>query len=226
MRLSIIVPVYNERDSIADLLGRVVAVDLEKQLVVVDDGSTDGTTAWLEQWAADQPDWVQLRRHAQNRGKGAAVRTALAEVTGDWVVIQDGDLEYDPEDYNRLLEAAQSTPASVVYGSRFLDGAPGMFFTQRAGNLILTRLTNLLYGATLTDMETCYKLFDREVVTGLSLTSDRFNIEPELTAKVLRAGHPIVEVPITYAGRAYSEGKKINWKDFVSAVWTLFRWRW
>jgi len=226
LRLSIIVPVYNERDSIADLLGRVMAVEVEKQLIVVDDGSTDGTSEWLEQWAPAQPDWVLCRQHPGNRGKGAAVRTALAEVTGDWVVIQDGDLEYDPQDYTKLLEVARSTPATVVYGSRFLAGNPGMFFTQRAGNVILTRLTNLLYGATITDMETCYKLFAREVVTGLSLTSDRFNIEPELTAKVLRAGHPIVEVPISYAGRAYAEGKKINWKDFVSAVWTLLRWRW
>ena len=226
MRLSIIVPVYNERDSIADLLAQVMAADVEKQLVVVDDGSTDGTTEWLEEWAADQPAWVQCLRHPRNRGKGAAVRTALAAVTEDWVVIQAGDLEYDPRDYTKLLEAARSTPAKVVYGSRVLGGNPGMFFTQRAGNVILTRLTNLLYGSSLTDMETCYKLFAAEVVTGLSLTSDRFNIEPELTAKVLRAGHPIVEVPISYAGRAYVEGKKINWKDFVSAVWTLCRWRW
>ena len=226
LRLSIIIPVYNERKTIAEVLARVLAVEGDKQLVVVDDGSTDGTAEWLDEWGETQPDWVVCRRHPRNRGKGAAVRTALTEVTGEWVVIQDGDLEYDPRDYATLLAAALDQGAQVVYGSRFLGTNPTMFFTQRAGNVLLTRLTNLLYGSSLTDMETCYKLFAREVVTSLSLTADRFDIEPELTAKVLRRGLRITEVPITYAGRAYSEGKKINWTDFVVAVWTLFRCRW
>jgi glycosyltransferase involved in cell wall biosynthesis len=226
LRLSIIIPVYNERTTIAEVLTRVLAVDGDKQLVIVDDGSSDGTAEWLDEWARTQPDWVLYRRHQRNRGKGAAVRTGLAEVTGEWVIIQDGDLEYDPRDYATLLSAALDGGAQVVYGSRFLGTNPTMFFTQRAGNVLLTRLTNLLYGASLTDMETCYKLFARAVVTGLPLTADRFDIEPELTAKVLRRGLGITEVPITYAGRAYAEGKKINWTDFVVAVWTLVRCRW
>lgn len=225
MSLSIIVPVYNERATILEVLVRVLAVDCDKQLVVVNDGSTDGTAEVLEAWAREQPAWVTLCHHPQNRGKGAAVRTALALVTGDWVIIQDGDLEYDPQDYTRLLAPVLAGRARVVYGSRFLGNNPRMFFTQRAGNVILTRLTNLLYGSSLTDMETCYKLFARDLVTGMPLTSNRFNIEPELTAITLRQDLEIVEVPVAYIGRRYDEGKKINWRDFVSAVWTLVRLR-
>jgi len=225
VRLSIIVPVYNECGTIAEVLRRVLAVDVEKQVIVVDDGSSDGTTEWLMSWALGRSEQVVICHHARNRGKGAAVRTGLAEVSGDYVLIQDGDLEYNPEDYVRLLEPLAEGRAKVVYGSRFLGGAPRMFFTQRMSNVFLTRLTNLLYGASLTDMETCYKLFTRDVVTGFTLVSNRFDVEPELTAKVLRAGLEIEEVPITYAGRSYREGKKINWRDFVSAVWTLVRFR-
>ena len=225
MSLSIIVPVYNEQATIVEVLTRVLAVEHDKQLVVVDDGSTDGTRERLDEWARDQPAWVTCCRHPQNRGKGAAVRTGLTHATGQWVIIQDGDLEYDPQDYTRLLVPVVEGRAQVVYGSRFLGNNPRMFFTQRAGNVILTGLTNLLYGSSLTDMETCYKLFARDVVTTLTLTSERFNIEPELTAKVLRQELAIVEVPVAYVGRCYDEGKKINWRDFVSAVWTLFRLR-
>lgn len=225
MSLSIIVPVYNEQATIVEVLTRVLAVEHDKQLVVVDDGSTDGTRERLDEWARDQPAWVTCCRHPQNRGKGAAVRTGLTHATGQWVIIQDGDLEYDPQDYTRLLVPVLEGRAQVVYGSRFLGNNPRMFFTQRAGNVILTGLTNLLYGSSLTDMETCYKLFARDVVTTLTLTSERFNIEPELTAKVLRQELAIVEVPVAYVGRRYDEGKKINWRDFVSAVWTLFRLR-
>jgi len=225
LRLSVIIPVYNERGTVAELLARVLAVEVDKQVIVVDDGSTDGTGEWLEEWRRGQPDWVLVRRHPRNAGKGAAVRTGLEEVAGECVIIQDGDLEYDPTDYTRLLRPIVEGRARVVYGSRFLGGNPEMFLTQRIGNVMLTRLTNLLYGASLTDMETCYKLFTREVVTGLTLTSDRFDLEPELTAKVIRAGLEIVEVPISYAGRPYEAGKKINWRDFVVAVWTLVRLR-
>jgi glycosyltransferase involved in cell wall biosynthesis len=223
--LSIIVPVYNERATILEVLARVLAVDCDKQLVVVDDGSTDGTAEVLDTWAREQPAWITLRHHPQNRGKGAAVRTGLTLVTGDWVLIQDGDLEYDPQDYARLLVPVVEGRTQVVYGSRFLGNNPRMFFTQRAGNVVLTRLTNLLYGSSLTDMETCYKLFARDVVTAMTLTSERFNIEPELTALTLRRDLEIVEVPVAYIGRRYDEGKKINWRDFVSAVWTLVRLR-
>lgn len=225
MQLSVIVPVYNECDTIAEVLRRVLAVEVEKQVIVVDDGSSDGTAEWLTSWTRGRSEQIVICQHAQNRGKGAAVRTGLAEVTGEYVLIQDGDLEYNPEDYVRLLEPLTEGRAKVVYGSRFLGGAPRMFFTQRMSNVFLTRLTNVLYGASLTDMETCYKLFASDVVTGFTLVSNRFDVEPELTAKVLRAGLEIEEVPITYAGRSYREGKKINWRDFVSAVWTLVRFR-
>ena len=225
MQLSVIVPVYNECDTVAELLRRVLAVEVEKQVIVVDDGSSDGTAEWLTSWARGRSEQIVICQHAQNRGKGAAVRTGLVEVTGEYVLIQDGDLEYNPEDYVRLLEPLTEGRTKVVYGSRFLGGAPRMFFTQRMSNVFLTRLTNLLYGASLTDMETCYKLFTSDVVTGITLVSNRFDVEPELTAKVLRAGLEIEEVPITYAGRSYREGKKINWRDFVSAVWTLVRFR-
>lgn len=225
MRISIIIPVFNEQATIAEVLARVLAVDLDKQVIVVDDGSTDGTSELLEEWGTRQPEWVTVQRHAKNQGKGVAIRTGLAEVTGDCVIIQDGDLEYDPRDYSRLLAPLIEGQARVVFGSRLLGNNPRMFFAQRVGNVVLTWLTNLLYGASLTDMETCYKLFAREVVAGMTLTSDRFNVEPELTAKVLRQGLDIVEVPIAYTGRTYAEGKKINGRDFLSAVWTLIRFR-
>ena len=225
MRISVIIPVFNERATIAEVLARVLAVDLDKQIIVVDDGSTDGTAELIEEWGRNQPDWVTVRRHAKNQGKGGAVRTGLAEVSGECVIIQDGDLEYDPQDYPRLMARLGAGEAQVVYGSRLLGNTPRMFFTQRVGNVILTWLTNVLYGSSLTDMETCYKLFARDVVAGMSLTSNRFNVEPELTAKVLRQGIDIVEVPIAYTGRTYTDGKKINWRDFLSAVWTLVRLR-
>ena len=226
MRLSVIVPVYNELATIATLLKRVMAVEIDKEVVVVDDGSTDGTGGWLEGWAAGQPAWVTVHRHRTNRGKGAAVRTGLAHAGGDCVIIQDGDLEYDPGDYVRLLRALVEGGNRVVYGSRFVGGRPAMFLSQRLGNLALTWMTNRLYGAALTDMETCYKLFPRDVLEGLTITAERFELEPELTAKVLRQGLEIVEVPISYSGRAYAEGKKIDWRDFLVAVWTLVRHRW
>ena len=225
MRLSIIIPVYNERATIAEVLARVQAVELDTEVIVVDDASTDGTTEWLDEWARRQPDRIAVHRHDQNRGKGAAIRTGLETVTGDYVIIQDADLEYDPSDYVRLLAPLLDGRGRVVYGSRFLRGQHGMFFTQWAGNAALTKLTNLLFGSSLTDMETCYKIFARDVLDDLNLVSNRFNIEPELTAKVLKQGLEIIEVPISYTGRSYSTGKKINWRDFVSAVWTLLRLR-
>ena len=162
MRISIIIPVFNEHATIAEVLTRVLAVDLDKQIIVVDDGSTDGTAELLEEWGRNQPDWVTVRRHAKNRGKGRAVRTGLAEVSGECVIIQDGDLEYDPRDYPRLLARLGEGGVRVVYGSRLLGKNTRMFFTQRVGNVVLTWLTNVLYGSSLTDMETCYKLFARK----------------------------------------------------------------
>ena len=225
MRLSVIIPVYDELPSIATLLERVLAVEIDKQVIVVDDGSTDGTGEWLESWTVGQPAWVKLLRHSGNRGKGAAVRTGLAHVSGDCILIQDGDLEYDPIDYGRLLQPLVEGRSRVVYGSRFLGERPTMFVGQRLGNVLLTWITNRLYGATLTDMETCYKLFARDVVEGLTINANRFDLEPELTAKVLRQGLEIVEVPISYSGRDYAEGKKIDWRDFLVAAWTLVRYR-
>ena len=227
LQLSIIVPVYNEASTIAEVLSRVLEIelDLDRQIVVVDDGSTDGTREWLDAWVEDQPDWVRVEHHAGNRGKGAALRTGFAKATGDYVIIQDGDLEYDPRDYPRMLTPLLEGRARVVYGSRFLGARPPMFFTQRMGNVFLTKLTNLLYGASITDMETCYKLFAREVIQQLPLAADRFDIEPEMTARVLRQGIEIVEVPISYSGRSYVSGKKINWRDFIVAVRTLVRLR-
>lgn len=222
VRLSIVIPVYNERRTIETLLNRVDAVDIDKEIVIVDDCSSDGTQAVLRRAAAAHRI---ILFHETNQGKGAAIRTALKHVTGDYVVIQDADLEYDPRDYRALLEPALAGRAQVVYGTRFAQGRPPMSWRHWLGNRMLTWLTNVLYGTRLSDMETCYKLFSAEAIRGLHIESNRFNVEPELTAKILRRGYAIYEVPISYYGRTHSEGKKITWKDFVSAVWTLVKYR-
>ena len=221
MRLSIIIPVFNERATIGELLRRVATVDLDKEVVVVDDGSTDGTRDALGQFA----DGATVVLHDVNRGKGAAIRTGLKHVTGDCVLLQDADLEYDPDDYHLLLDAMKESGADAVYGSRFAAGRPEMTLRHRVGNRLLTGITNVLYGAALTDMETCYKLIRRRVFADLDVASNRFDIEPEITAKLLRRGIAIHEVPIRYAGRSFAEGKKISWTDFVSAIWTLVKLR-
>ena len=225
MQLSVIIPVYNERRWIAEVLARVLAVDVDKQVVVVDDGSTDGTAEWLAEWQAGQPDWVTVLRHSSNQGKAAAVRTGLARVTGACVLLQDGDLEYDPNDYRRLLQPFTEGAGRVVYGTRLPANRPRMFFRQWLGNVVLTGLANRLYGASLTDLMTCYKLFDRDVIAGIDIEADGFNIDPELTAKVLRNGQRIVEVPVSYAPRTYAEGKKMRASSLVSVAWTLVRHR-
>jgi len=222
VKLSVVIPVYNERCTIEEIVRRVRAVDLNKEIIIVDDYSTDGTRDVLRELSAEH---VMVEYHARNRGKGAAVRTGLAKVTGDIVLIQDADLEYDPDDYHKLIQPILRGKAQVVYGSRFLGEHKAMFFWHMVGNKLLTFVTNVLYDTTLTDMETCYKVFTIDVVRRLTLTENRFEIEPEITAKVLRMGIRIYEVPISYAGRETFEGKKITWRDGFPALWTLVKYR-
>jgi glycosyltransferase involved in cell wall biosynthesis len=223
-KLSVIVPVYNERNTVVEILRRMRAVDLpiDREFVVVDDGSTDGTRAVLTQLGDST---VKIVTHPGNRGKGAAIRTALEHVTGDLVLIQDADLEYDPDDWSKLLAPVLKGRAVVVYGSRFTGEHRNMLFLHWAGNRALSLVTNLLYNTTLSDMETCYKLFDRKVLDRITLKSEKFDFEPEVTAKVLRQGVRIYEVPISYAGREFEEGKKITWRDGFAALTALVKYR-
>lgn len=225
MRLSIIVPVFNERATVLQVLDRVAAIDSEAEIVVVDDGSTDGTLALLVERARRNDRKITLVQHPVNRGKGAALASGVGRATGDYVIVQDADLEYDPADYRKLIAVVDARQAEAVYGSRFGGGRPNMSVRHRMGNRLLTGLTNVLYGSSLTDMETCYKLLRRSLFVELAITCNRFDVEPEITAKLLRAGVTIHEVPISYAGRSFAEGKKISWVDFVMAVWTLVRLR-
>ena len=222
--LSVIVPVFNERSTVAEIVRRMRSVELpvEREIVIVDDGSYDGTADVLTQL---RDSTVRVVKHTQNRGKGAAIRTGLESATGDLVLVQDADLEYDPEDWPRLLAPVLKGRARVVYGSRFTGERRNMLFLHWVGNRFLSLVTNMLYNSTLSDMETCYKLFDRRVLDGVRLTADRFDFEPEFTAKVLRRGIRIYEVPISYAGRELNEGKKITWHDGVIALWTLVKYR-
>ncbi len=223
MKLSVIVPVYNERETVREILERVRAVEVEKEIIVIDDGSTDGTRDILreEEGRGD----VRVIYHPQNRGKGAAIRTGLEHATGDVVLIQDADLEYDPRDYPRLLQPILEGRAEVVYGSRFRGRCESMLFWHALGNKLLTLATNLIYGAALSDMETCYKVFKAEVIKSIPLRARRFEFEPEVTAKVLKRGYRIHEVPISYSGRKHHEGKKITWRDGFTALWTLIKYR-
>ncbi|MGH9014112.1 MAG: glycosyltransferase family 2 protein [Acidimicrobiia bacterium] len=223
-KLSVIVPVFNERNTVVEAVRRMRAVELpvEREIVLVDDGSDDGTRAVLPQLGDST---VRVVTHPHNRGKGAAVRTGLANVTGDLVIVQDADLEYDPEDWPRLLAPMLKGKAQVVYGSRFTGERRNMFFLHWLGNRFLSLVTNVLYNTTLSDMETCYKLFDRRILDGIKLRSERFEFEPEITAKILKQRVRIYEVPISYAGREPEEGKKITWHDGFSALWTLLKYR-
>ena len=224
MKLSVIIPIFNERTTLAELLARVRAVDVEKEIICVDDASTDGTRHVLAE-EARRGDLVVIE-HPQNRGKGAAVQSGLQAVTGEVVVIQDADLEYDPGDYHQLLRPIVAGRAKVVYGSRFLGGERrAMRYWHSVGNKGLTQLTNMLYDTTLTDMETCYKMFTADVARKLHLREPRWGFDPEITAQILRAGHRIYEVPITYAGREYEDGKKISWRDGFVVLRTLVRCR-
>lgn len=224
MKLSIIIPVYNEAKTILTLISRVEAVDYEKEIILIDDCSTDGTQDLLQKYS--EREGFKVLFHQKNRGKGAALRTGFAESTGDIIIIQDADLEYDPKEYGVLLGPILDGRADVVYGSRFLGGPHRvMFFWHYLGNLFLTTLSNMFTNLNLTDMETCYKVFTREVLDSLKLTCNRFGFEPEFTSKVARNQFRIYEVPISYSGRDYSEGKKINWKDGVAAIWFIFKFR-
>jgi glycosyltransferase involved in cell wall biosynthesis len=222
--LTVIMPVYNERATVAEVIRRMRVVDLPVllQVIVVDDGSSDGTDKVLR---ALEDSTVRVMTHSENLGKGAAIRTALTACKGDLVLIQDADLEYDPDDWPRLLDPILKGKARVVYGSRFTGERKNMLPLHWFGNRMLSLVTNLLYSSTLSDMETCYKLFDAQVLEGLTIVSNRFEFEPEITAKVLRRGHRIYEVPISYAGREPHEGKKITWRDGFGALAALVRFR-
>ena len=229
MKLSILVPVYNEEATVDALLERVLAarVPVEKEVILVDDASTDGTTDRLKDFLSAHPDApVRLIAHERNRGKGAAVHTALAAATGEVALVQDADLEYDPAEYARLLEPILDGRADVVFGSRFLGGPHRVhLFWHYLGNKFLTNVCNALFNVNLTDMETCYKVFRRDVLDGRTLRAERYGFDPEITARFCQARARIYEVPISYSGRTYAEGKKITWKDGWVVLWTLLRCR-
>jgi glycosyltransferase involved in cell wall biosynthesis len=225
-KLSVIVPVYNERNTVVEVVRRMRAVELpdgiEREIIVIDDGSTDGTRDVLRQLGDST---VRILMHEANRGKGASVRTGLALATGDYVLIQDADLEYDPDDWPRLISPVMRGRARVVYGSRFTGERRNMLLLHWIGNRMLSLVTNVLFNSTLSDMETCYKLVDRTLLNDLALRSDHFDIEPEITAKILKRRIRIYEVPISYMGREFDEGKKITWRDGFAALWTLVKFR-
>lgn len=224
--LSVVMPVYNEKNTVLNIIGKVLKLDMVKELIVVDDYSTDGTRELLKDAGFDGR--VKMFFHEKNSGKGAAIRTGFANVSGDVVVIQDADLEYDPNEFIEMIKPIRDGVADVVYGSRLSGGKPQRvyLFWHKAGNNFLTFLTNFLYNSTLSDMETCYKMFRKEVIDKIKIKSNDFSVEPELTAKVLKNKNlRVYEMPISYYGRSYAEGKKISWKHGFGAIWALAKYR-
>jgi glycosyltransferase involved in cell wall biosynthesis len=223
MRLSVVIPVYNEQETIREILRQVRAVGRADEIIVVDDGSMDGTRDILRE--EEKQGDIVLIFHERNKGKGTAVTTGFQRATGDLILIQDADLEYDPRDYPALVRPIEEGRVTVVYGSRFLGPRKAMMFWHMLGNQFLTLVTNILFNAILSDMETCYKVLRADVAKGLNLKSPGWGIDPEITAKVLKRGHRIFEVPISYYGREYYEGKKITWRDGLRVLWTLLKYR-
>jgi glycosyltransferase involved in cell wall biosynthesis len=224
--LSVIIPCFNERDTVAEIVRRVHLQDETAEIVLVDDGSTDGTRDVLQEMCVDNPPYLRVILHEHNKGKGAAIHSGVQATTGEIILIQDADLEYDPRDYPALLRPLQEGRADVVYGSRFLGGPrKAMLFWHMVANKLLTLMTNILYDTILSDMETGYKVFRAHVIKGIPLRARRFDFEPEITAKILKRRIRIYEVPISFDPREYSDGKKIGLQDAFAAVWTLLKYR-
>ncbi len=224
MKLSVVMPVYNEQATLASVIERVLSVGLDIELLCIDDGSTDGSRQILSDLQQHRPE-IRVFLQPHNMGKGAALRRGIQQATGDYVIIQDADLEYDPNDYRRLLEPLEGGQADVVYGSRFVGAGPHrvLYFWHSVANFFLTLLSNMITNLNMTDMETCYKVFRREVIQSIPLEEDRFGFEPEVTVKIAKRQLRVYEVGISYWGRTYAEGKKIGWKDGFRALWCLVK---